>query len=260
MRKLLIIFNLELFSVFILLVCTLLCSCSSSNKDLYIAAQDCDISKMKAVVNSGATLAYTDNYGGTAIHKAALCETLTPLKFLLDQYPNSVNLEDNYGRTATYIVAGSRFGVERLDFLKRNGADIYKPSLRLGAHTTPLYAALAGHPRHLSEKTIFLLENGAKPTVNDYMLVIKIGDLNLLSQFLKYFKDINAIDIAGRNALLVAIEMKRVDIAEYLLDIGIDPSYQRGNFYPPEILAKENGMDQLSEKIIILKKEQEKQD
>lgn len=94
---------------------------------------------------------------------------------------------------------------------------------------------------HISE---ILLQNGVDITIVDknqetlLMLAVKSHDLlDLVKLLVKYNIDINAQNNIGATALLIAIQYKFFDAAEFLIDSGADVNLCTGNYTSPLYLA-----------------------
>ena len=168
---------------------------------LSIAAEYADIEKIRLLLQKGADPSTVDKVGRTPLqHLGSRCwgTTVYVLLDLLDVTAN-VNKADFYGHTAIfYAIHCSDGSVSILEELKNRGANINWPD-RHGR--TPLHWAIILHPLK-TDHIKWFIENGA---------------------------DVNAQDSRCETPLIVALQYRRHQALEVLLEAGSDYTLMASN-------------------------------
>lgn len=157
-------------------------------------AQDFD--KAKALVKNGADINYQDKSSGSTALMLCCAYNFTDMgRFLIEHRPN-LDLQDNNGRTALIVAAGS--SEDLFNLLLKNGAD---PGIKTADGTTAFTAACIGVIRgKISLKVL----------------------RTLLAKGVDVDEAASSGPAAGYTPLMTAARNNKPDLVRFLLDNGAD--------------------------------------
>lgn len=175
-----------------------------------------DLNYVKTLIQSGADVNFTDNFGQTVLHEAALRWPIEVAQFLFNHSAN-LNKADKYGRTPLHVAASVDYP-EMVKWLIDNGADVH--AITLNENQTPLhYASKCNSVSSL----VTLLEMGARLDDTDFkertplQIAAETGREESCRILLQYGAPAGVYDDTGMPCLTHLIE-KLPDVAAEALD------------------------------------------
>lgn len=244
------IFKKFLISTLIFLICAL---CSHAS-DLFDYVKNCDVSALKASVNSkNADLKNSND--DSLLHVAVKEKKYEALSYLAFSKKCNLNLRDKYGRTPVFIAAQNG-DLNALSLLINAGADINKRSYN---GKTPLLSAVENNHADCAFKCV---KSGANVKLKDYdgndvlltavrgknagtvkailplveninirdasgstpLMIASATDKTVTELLVKNGAEINAVNKFGLTALHISILNNRPDCAIYLTEAGANPN------------------------------------
>ncbi|NXX38032.1 RN5A ribonuclease, partial [Tricholaema leucomelas] len=212
---------------------------------LQSAVQAGDEDLVRLLLDRGACPRARKDNGGTAFTEAAMVGNVTILELLLNQ---GLNIDDHDDNGFTAFMEAAWYGNEEaLRFLFHKGANVNlrrevneeKARLHKGGETALMDASKRGH---LSVVKALVQEMGADVNIcdnkdrNALIHALKEGcaqsAVSIGHFLLAHGANVKSKDECGRTALILAAEMKSLDLVEALLrkgDIDIDDADEEGN-------------------------------
>ena len=128
------------------------------------------------------------------------------------------------------IETKSAINVDIFDVLLDGGADVNKPTFRLGRYVmSPLSCAVASRNNYCVQK---LIEKGSPlDIISDdrsvWTAIAELGNIELLKCLFNHGIDKDSTDVSGSSVLWYVVGSDNVEAVQYLLDLGVVvPSYK----------------------------------
>ncbi len=210
---------------------------------LYFAAHQGDLETLKILLDNGADIECTDDYGHTPLLGAVRSGNIKHAKELMKRGAD-VTKVNNEG----YDIGMLALYSESYDFFKELiSQKIISVNGRKEGDKTYLMMACHGGEYELVE---YLLQKGAKVEgVDNYhfnaLLYACVGSkgTELVELLVKNGASIHQKDLEGASALIYAVKSTNIELVRYLIDNGVDVNEGRtaesGNVYTPLYYAKE---------------------
>jgi ankyrin repeat protein len=190
------------------------------SRPLIAAAQSGHVGIVQMLVDKGADLNASDEYGNTALLYAAEEGLFHAVRHLLDM-GSDPNISNKHRRTAI-MYAASEGHIEAVQILRGKGADVE-------ARDRQWWNALIhASQRGCLEMTKLLLRGGAKFNACDsqgrdaLIHASKRGYLDIVKVLLDFGANLYIYDSKGRDALINASQAGHLDVIQLLLDRGAD--------------------------------------
>ena len=192
---------------------------------LIFASERGDLPIVKLLVSQGASVAYANQFGYTALHASVLGGHVAVAELLLanDAEPNAA---DDRGRTPLFAAAESG-SLKLAQMLKESGADLDVKDLK---QWTPLYAAVNQGSIDIAR---YLIEQGAEvrsqtpgSTRSPLLMACYAGNIEMVKLLIDAGADINArismdhTGHSGMTALQIATQRGHQQIVELLRNAG----------------------------------------
>ncbi len=201
------------------------------------AATNGDTDRVRDLLEQGAPIDTRDMYDRTALMKAS--SHVDTLQLLLDSKANG-NAVDNSGKTPLIFAVFAR-NTQAIALLLAYGADYY---IRDKSGKLPVTYAWGA----ANDDLLQILYN-AEPE-SDIVLAAVLGDLEKVKYLHQQGADINIPNEFGETALTVAISRGHFEIANYLIESGVDVN-RMGRYCSPLVSAIQKREVRLIEHLII---------
>jgi ankyrin repeat protein len=235
-----------LINIFCLLVLSsiLFAQNTDLNTQLLEACEAGNYEQARLLIEQGADVNATDEYGRTPLHGAARNENGFEIaKFLIEKGAD-VNTNDKWGSTPLHLAATNKSGLEIARLLIENGADLNAKDEYYGY--TPLHYACENS--NGLNTVILLIEKGAKiDAVDEYGLkyihraATNTNGLEMLKYLIAKGVDLHSKTIYGMSVLhYAAYENTNPEIIKYLLESGFNVNGKTMDGSTPLHFAAEN--------------------
>lgn len=219
----------------LMLILTLTSGCQNIRKDVYKAAREGDLPRVKTLLTSEPDLEKRDGHAFGALFHASRTGQIEVVKFCLESGVSA----NGYGAWNPLHTAAGHGHLEVVKLLLANGADIDRCS-RGKDSGTPLYFAIA---KGQKDTTRILLENGADANEkcgnveSPLLRALKNEQIEIADMLLSYGTNINDKTNGVGTALHVAIALDNLHMAKYLLSKGADVNAEVGSGCTPLHMA-----------------------
>jgi ankyrin repeat protein len=198
-----------------------------------------DLKLVKLLIEKGADVNVTTQYGLTPIIVACNSENLEIAKLLIEKGAN-VNAANHIGKTALHTALDS-CDREIVDFLIDNGADV-NVTTKYG--TTPLIISIKKCER---ETITLLIKKGAdvnaaeKDGMTALLYATKDGLQSVSRDLIENGANVNAVEKDGWTALMWACEKANLELVKILIGGGADINAKNAYNFTPLIIASKEG-------------------
>jgi ankyrin repeat protein len=190
---------------------------------LHMACSEGDKDAVELLIRSGADVNLRDNRGATPLWIAAQHGRKEIVELLLNKGAD-INALDERRRSTPLLIAARSGHADVVKYLITKGADIHAAD---NQGMTPL--AMARQQGH-TEIVELLRQHGAKETLHG---AVASGDIDEVKKLLSRGEDADA----KNEALLLALNSNRMDIAEQLVDNGANVNAISGQTGKPLLLS-----------------------
>ena len=191
----------------------------------------CSVNTMQKLLNNGVNVNITNNTGLTALLKACAYRQTDVVKVLLEAGADP-NIVDDVHYSSLHAAVDGRCSKHTLRTLIDHGAHI--DATRKDGTNALLRACTTGQ----AESVMFLLEAGASANItkhngNNCLHEAIIGHCSAeaLQKIVQQGVNVNAVNMEGKTALMLACYAKQADSIKILLDRGSDPNISDAGGY-----------------------------
>jgi ankyrin repeat protein len=214
----------------------------SKKTPLLLAITHANVDVVKYLVERGADISVTDEYGEAPLFDAVCSGNLGVVKYLVEEKGLNVNIKANDGTTPLFKAAAWSGKLEVVKYLVEKGADV---NAKDNNGETPLFdAALFGK----LDVVKYLVGKGADVNAknNDGRTPIHFAAKNSNVDVVKFLvekgADVNAKNNDGWTPILVAaLNNSNVDVVKFLIEKGADVNTKNQYGTTPLYLATQEG-------------------
>ncbi|XP_064081372.1 uncharacterized protein LOC135197984 isoform X2 [Macrobrachium nipponense] len=218
----------------------------AEGESLRLASAKGDIAKVQALLREGVTVNHTDEYGYTALQRAASEGHLEIVRLLIKQKSNVDHQDDQHGNTALHEAAWKGYS-QTAEALVRAKANVY---IKNKGGFAPLH--LACQNSHNQTSRILLLA-GCKPDIkNNYgdtplHTAARYGHAGVSRILISGKASVNEVNKNNDTALHIAVAMNRKKLTKILLESSANQKIRNKQNETPVDIALRKGFDQIAE-------------
>ncbi|XP_068223134.1 uncharacterized protein [Palaemon carinicauda] len=218
----------------------------SEGESLRLASAKGDIVKVQALLREGVNVNHTDEYGYTALQRAASEGHLEIVRLLIKQKTNVDHQDDQHGNTALHEAAWKGYS-QTAEALVRAKANVY---IKNKGGFAPLH--LACQNSHNQTSRILLLA-GCKPDIkNNYgdtplHTAARYGHAGVSRILISGKANVNEVNKNNDTALHIAVAMNRKKLTKILLESAANQKIRNKQNETPTDIANRKGFDQIAE-------------
>ena len=196
---------------------------------LHVSAQQSDPYFTKELLKVGVSVSASDIHGFLPLHYAAMSGHALQIQLLLEKAPTTIKTPSRFGATPLFVaIQHGQAKATKMLLEKGREKNLDLLISRLSGSYTPLISALhEGNLEILSEILPFLKSSHinavTEQKVTPLMLACELKNIDLIESFIKMGADINAKDKSGYTALDIALKHQSLDIIGLLRKTALTP-------------------------------------